>query len=85
MRYEICMISDAKKSPDTPSDLTCLAFYVCKEILPEDIHTQSGVPLPADQKDCVCPCVAWEDLQVQAHLRCRFVQYKNAIALSEDL
>lgn len=63
-RYEICMIKDSKKSQDSQSDLMCLAVYMCNEPLPEDIHIQRGVPLPADQKVSICACVAWEDLQV---------------------
>lgn len=62
------MIKDAKKSQDSKGDLSCLAVHVCHDALPEDIHAQSGVPLPSDQKASLCPHLAWEDLQVNAHL-----------------
>lgn len=64
------MIKDAKKSQDGRSDLTCLAVHVCNEALPEDIHVQSGVPLPADRKTSLCPRLAWEDLQVVIFFLC---------------
>jgi hypothetical protein len=61
-RYEVSMVKEAGTNEDR--EPACLAFCKCRDILPEDMLMERGVPLPAQDKDIICSRASWEALEV---------------------